>query len=1064
MYLNCPSATFPSYLHAPDIDSVIERYPLIVSPDASIAEAIFVMHKSKNAVKSAESAAVQMQMQQPDIGYVLVVKETVPLSIFRIEDVVGLLALGIDLETVKVADVIQQPLVTIRRSLIENCSQIIQQLEQFRFLVVVNEQGELDGIITERSLIAGFSKACAIARFGFFVDSGGQPLHHSKKCGQPCLADPKIRTTFFVDGCPPESRVSVGGYDSACYRDIVESHSDLICRFLAKDATLTFVNRASISYFDKQPEKLIGQSFMGLVCPEDCPGLKQELELLSVENSIVTHLARVVKPNGAIAWQEWNFQGFFDSEGNTLAYQAVGRDATLRIQNEEVLRQKQSQLRQSESYFRRLFDANLVGVILTRITGKITDANDYFLEMLGYTREEMVAGELRWTDITPPGYENIDIYIIQQLRHQRFCSPVEKVYLHKDGTPIPILVAVALLEDCEDESIAVILDISDRKQAEAAFRQQVEREFLLGTITQRIHDFLDLSAVMNTTVSEVQKILKVDRAVVYKIHNNCEYVPIVEAVSPSWRSVFDSVYTGHILPTEIYQRCLQEGIYVVSDRESQHLEAQNWEFWNKLQVRAMLVVPIIPEKHFWGLLTIHQCSAAREWQKWETKLILELTNQLAIAIRQSELYQKLELELRERTNAQENLKKLNQILIQTNVELARATRLKDEFLANMSHELRTPLNAILGLSEGLLDEVYASLTDKQKKIIATIQNSGKHLLEVINDILDLTKIESGNVEIYPKFVSVNILCDSSCTFIKQQARAKNIQISTEIACNQEEIWVDELRMLQVLINLLSNAVKFTPNGGKVSLLVDIDTATNEIFFSVTDTGIGIDSKNIGKLFQPFVQIDSSLSRSYSGTGLGLALVRKIIEIHQGHVTVSSEVGKGSCFTVKLPHTKKASEQKLQTGHRNTPLKPGNISEQLKTINIDTCLVSEQPLILLAEDNLTNIESITEFLEYCGYRFAIARNGLEAVKLAKSEKPRLIIMDIQMPQMDGLAAISQIRSEPELMQIPIIALTALAMSGDKQKCIQAGANEYLSKPVSLKHLSNLIKNLLNSQDA
>lgn len=274
-------------------------------------------------------------------------------------------------------------------------------------------------------------------------------------------------------------------------------------------------------------------------------------------------------------------------------------------------------------------------------------------------------------------------------------------------------------------------------------------------------------------------------------------------------------------------------------------------------------------------------------------------------------------------------------LQQTNAELARATRLKDEFLANMSHELRTPLTAILGLAEGLQDGVFGEVTERQLNALQIIEQSGTHLLELINDILDVAKIESGQIELYCAPTAVAPLCQASLIFIKQQAVKKRIQLELKLSPNLPDLMVDERRIRQVLINLLNNAVKFTPEGGRVTLEIHKSTRlesptllqglprvkTNwtpmnqELKFSpwaeeggvrqtlcltISDTGIGIAPEHIDKLFQPFIQIDSALNRQYAGTGLGLALVKRIVELHGGTVEVASEIGVGSCFAIKLP--------------------------------------------------------------------------------------------------------------------------------------------------------------------
>ncbi|WP_103668341.1 hybrid sensor histidine kinase/response regulator [Pseudanabaena sp. BC1403] len=241
---------------------------------------------------------------------------------------------------------------------------------------------------------------------------------------------------------------------------------------------------------------------------------------------------------------------------------------------------------------------------------------------------------------------------------------------------------------------------------------------------------------------------------------------------------------------------------------------------------------------------------------------------------------------------------LNRDLESANVELARVSKLKDEFLSMMSHELRTPFTSILGVSECLLDEVYGTINPSQKKAIAIIESSSNHLLKLINDILDISKLIAGILKLSITSVVIADLCDSSIEAVKQQALKKQIQITTNLAPDIKSIEVDPLRMRQVLINLLDNAVKFTPNGGRVSL--DVLKINSWICFSITDSGLGIATSDQSKLFQPFVQLDSGLNRSYEGTGIGLAIVKQIIELHNGYVDCSSEIGQGTCFTVRLP--------------------------------------------------------------------------------------------------------------------------------------------------------------------
>ena len=397
-------------------------------------------------------------------------------------------------------------------------------------------------------------------------------------------------------------------------------------------------------------------------------------------------------------------------------------------------------------------------------------------------------------------------------------------------------------------------------------------------------------------------------------------------------------------------------------------------------------------------------------------------------------------------------------LQRTNKELVRATRLKDEFLANMSHELRTPLNAILGMAEGLQEGVFGEINQGQNKALQIIERSGSHLLELINDILDIAKIESGQIELDITPTSVTSLCQSSLAFIRKQALKKRIQVELQLPSHLPDICVDERRIRQVLINLLDNAVKFTPEGGRIALEVSTlptlhaFTGSNArqqhfLYIAILDTGIGIAPEHIGKLFRPFVQIDSTLNRQYTGTGLGLALVKRIVEFHGGQVEVESEVGVGSTFTIRLPFSPAVV---------NAP-QPKTDSETDLTHPSPT--QAAPPLILLAEDNEANISTISSYLIAKGYRMLLARNGKEAISLTQSALPDLILMDIQMPGMDGLEAIETIRLNPELGNVPIIALTALAMRGDRDRCLAVGANDYLSKPIKLKQLATTIQHLL-----
>lgn len=376
-------------------------------------------------------------------------------------------------------------------------------------------------------------------------------------------------------------------------------------------------------------------------------------------------------------------------------------------------------------------------------------------------------------------------------------------------------------------------------------------------------------------------------------------------------------------------------------------------------------------------------------------------------------------------------------------EIERALRIKNEFLANMSHELRTPLNSILGISESLEEQIAGTLNQKQLRYVGIVKESGHHLLDLINDILDLSKIEAGRMELDVRSITVDKLCQSSLRMVKELAQKKSLNISYRLHEEVRIVLGDERRLKQSLVNLLSNAVKFTPAGNRIGLEVLGNVEKNEVKFTVWDQGIGIAQKDIQHLFKPFVQLDGGLTREYQGTGLGLALVSQMAQLHGGRVSVESEAGSGSRFTITLPwlSNEQTSIAKV-TGQLPSPSQKSNIKRNGR--------------ILLVEDTDLVVQLISDYLRYRGYEVLLAHNGAEGVKLAKEERPDLILMDVMMPVMNGLEAAQKMRADETLQKTPIIAMTALAMAGDSEKCLAAGMNDYLSKPIQMQNLADMIE--------
>lgn len=1050
------------------VNEVMTREVISAAPeDSMLAIAKLMAHYRISSVIIVETRLKQDNCLQ------------VPVGILTERDIVQFQALGLNLESWTAEAMMSSPIFAVKPT---DSLWMVHQIMEQRFIsriAVVGEEGEILGIITQTSLLQALNpieiynlaevleqKVIRLEAEKISLLEGRNELLENQQVityqqlQEELIERKKVEAELIELNQSLEikvqERTKALRSSESHVRAMIEAIPDLLLRVSRDGKCLEYIN-------SKDPDQNflpIQQHLSEVLSPEL---LQHQLKML--EKSIATGELQVYEHQlyrgDRFVFEEVRIVPISDDEALIIV-----RDQTERKQAELALQK-------SETRFRRVFESDIVGMMFTDLNGQIIDANDRFLEMLGYTREELNAKQISWENITPPEYLPIDRHAIQHLGLSRVIAPWEKIYYHKDGHSVHVLVGLALLS--ENECVFVVVDISDRKQAEELIRQQVDQEKLLAAITQRIRLTLNLPEILQATVQQVHQVLKSDRVLVYRVFPDGTGAAISESVLPQWQAILDIPFPEEIFPQVNYDRYIKGRIFALTDREAQPNEVLPClaEFLAEIQVRAKLVVPIVQNGALWGLLIVHQCDRPRHWQTWEINLLQQIANQLAIAIQQADLFEKLQQELRDRQKTQQHLTEINQKLAMSNEELARATRLKDEFLANMSHELRTPLNAILGMTEGMQEQIFGKVTSSQIKALQTIERSGSHLLELINDILDVAKIESGQIDLEYSKVAVEFLCQSCLPFVKQQALKKSIQLETKIVPNLSELNVDERRIRQVLINLLNNAVKFTPDGGRITLEVSGNhppslgnqASSNQpsaivstkpelaessyLYFSVIDTGIGISPENISKLFQPFIQIDSALNRQYQGTGLGLALVKRIVEMHGGIVMLTSEIGVSSCFTIALPYT------------ASTKVLPSVINQTETASECNQNTQSRSYTILLVEDNELNTMTISSYLTAKGYKIVVAQNGQEALALAQVSKPDLILMDIQMPVMDGIEATKQIRKIPSLDHVPIIAITALAMDKDVEHCLAAGANDYLSKPVKLRQLTQLIQKFLVS---
>ena len=747
----------------------------------------------------------------------------------------------------------------------------------------------------------------------------------------------------------------------------------------------------------------------------------------SPQQLMLTGEGRHLRPDGSINWCYFQAVHEFNESGEVIGYIGTITDISDRKQAEQQLRNLTDRLTLA-------LRSGAIGSWEWQIANNAAIWDERMYELYGIPLGTTVLFET-WANSLHPDDQAATLSLFQETIAGETEYDTDFRVIHPDGS-IHFLKGYGVLVRDERGNPLTIngvnFDITEQKEAEQTIRKQIEKETLLRQITQHIRETLDLQTVFDTACQEIRQFIHSDRVGIFKFYpeygcDDGEFV--AESVKEGFSSVLAIRVHDHCFGEDYAKRYTKGHFQAVNDVLQSDLQDCHKAILSQFGIRANLVIPLLLGEKLWGLLCIHTCVAPRIWQPNEIDLIQQLASQLAIAIQQANLFEQLQQE--------------QEKLLQTNKELARATRLKDEFLANMSHELRTPLTAILGMSEALQENTFGDINPSQEKAIKLIEKSGEHLLSLINDILDLSKIEAGKLELEFAPTSVKTLCENSTMFVKQMAFTQKIELQTRIAKNIEQIQVDEFRIRQSLINLLSNAIKFTPAGGNVILSVELEE--QEILFSVTDTGIGISPTDLDKLFQPFIQIDSSLNRQYAGTGLGLVLVKRIIAKHGGSVSVTSRVGEGSCFTLRLPYV--PSSRKII---------PENVETTSLSTNETNAPLSVYPLILLADDNEANRQTLDDYLSNKGYRMLLAYNGREAVEIVKTHRPDLVFMDIQMPEMDGLEATTLIRSDPAIADIPIIALTALAFPEQADQCFYAGFNDYLAKPVRFKILMDTIQ--------
>ncbi|MDZ8186688.1 MAG: PAS domain S-box protein [Nostoc sp. ChiSLP02] len=898
------------------------------------------------------------------------------------------------------------------------------------------------------------------------------------------------------------------------------------------DFSTTFISKNVKAMVGYEAEQFIENSSFWLdrVHPEDVELISRKFSQL-IEQEYKSYEYRWLHADGTYRWFYEKMRLIRDEADNPIECVGYWADITDRKLAEFAVQEGRQR-------YELLAEASPACIFYTHINGNILYFNQRWGEITGCTLQESLGKG--WTNaVHPDDLEQLLLTWNQATADGREYK-YEHRFVHKNGT-IVWVICQALPESGDDGEIkgyiGMITDITERKLAEEALRESAEREKAIAQVIQRMRQTLDLETIFAATTQELRQVLNCDRIVVYRFQTQCSGKFISESVAEGWISLLEEQQNDPHLAEDILenggslmkifhppekQDAFFQGVYTqdasfccVPDIYNAGLDSADIKLLERFQAKAYIIVPILSGDRLWGLLASYQNSDIRQWKPEEVNIVVQISNQLAVALQQAQLLAQMQ--------------KQSQALQEAAIIADAANRAKTEFLANMSHELRTPLNAILGFTQLMSHD--KGLSSEHQQNLAIINRAGEHLLNLINDILEMSKIEAGRITLNLNNFDLIHLLENLEEMLRFRATSKGLELVFEYTSNLPQyIQADESKLRQILLNLLGNAIKFTETGrvtlrvgmrtcgqgnkgtkgdgevwgergerflphpptpptlpacpmtavattgshcvGRVSRLEASGVGTPathclpnaHLYFEIQDTGCGIAPEEINLLFQAFGQTETG-RKSQQGTGLGLAISRKYVQLMGGDISVISTVGEGSTFSFDVQICLAAASE-----------------VHIKEIKRRVCsLASAQKeyRILIVDDATDSRLVLLKILTCIGFVVKEATNGEEAIAIWQQWQPHLIFMDMRMPIMDGYEATKQIKTREKTIienlsctlstakmrstiqnrKTIIIALTAHAFEEQREAIIKAGCDDFINKPFREEELLEKISEYL-----